>query len=155
MRERHHHHHHYHDRHSYPFNAGHPGPGPNPHRLYRDKDRKVIAGVCAGIANYYGWRSPDALRFGWFFMALFFFPLPIVAYIVAAIVIKPGPSMPVHQTREEEEFWRTFSTRPRATFSELKHRFRALDARLASLESAVVSDEYRLRAEFRDLERGA
>ena len=155
MRERHHHHHHYHDKHSYPFNAGHPGPGPNQHRLYRDKDRKVIAGVCAGIANYYGWRSPDALRFGWFFMALFFFPLPIVAYFIAAIVIKPGPRMPIQQSEEEEEFWRTFSTRPRATFSELKHRFRALDARLASLESAVVSDEYRLRAEFRDLERGA
>lgn len=155
MRERHHHHHHYHDRDGYPYNAGNPGPGPNRHRLYLDKDRKVVAGVCAGIANYYGWRSPNALRFAWFFMACFFFPLPIIAYVVAAVVLKPGPRMPIHQSREEEEFWRTFSTRPRATFSELKHRFRALDARLANMESAVVSDEYNLREAFRDLERGA
>lgn len=154
MRERHHHHHHYHDRDGYPYNAGHPGPSPNHHRLYRDKDRKVISGVCAGIANYYGWRSPDLLRIAWVLSFFIFGPFSIVAYIIAAIVLKPGPRMPIQQSREEEEFWRTFSTRPRATFSELKHRFRALDARLANLESAVVSDEYNLREAFRDLERG-
>ena len=47
-------------------------PGPNPHRLYLDKDRKVISGVCAGIANYYGWRSPDMLRFAWFLFGVLF-----------------------------------------------------------------------------------
>jgi phage shock protein C len=56
---------------------------------------------------------------------------------------------------EEERFWRTFSVRPRTTFSELKHRFRALDARIAEMEHAVTSSEYGLRKQFRDLERGA
>ncbi len=115
----------------------------------------MISGVCAGIADYYGWRSPDALRVGWFFAALLFFPFPVIAYIIAAVVLKPGPVGRGYQSPEEEDFWRTFSTRPRVTFSELKHRFRALDARLATLESAVVSDEYSLREAFRDLERGA
>ena len=158
MRERHHHHHYHHhwrDKDGYPYNAGEPGPGPNRHRLYKNTDRKVITGVCAGIADYYGWRNANGLRIGWALLGFFFFPLPVIAYIVAAVIMKPAPKFPVHQTREEEEFWRTFSTRPRATFSELKHRFRALDARLASIESAVVSDEYKLRAAFRDLERGA
>ena len=157
MRENHHHHHHHHwrDRDGYAYRAGAPGPGPNYHRLYRDPNRKVIAGVCSGIANYYGWRSPDGLRFAWFFTSLFFFPLPVIAYGVAAIVMKPAPSAPPYRSAEEEKFWRTFSTRPKATFSELKHRFRALDTRLADLESAVVSDEYGLRKAFRDLERGA
>ncbi len=62
MRERHHHHHHhYHEqrgRDGYAYHAGDPGPGPNRHRLYKDMNNKVIFGVCAGIANYYGWRDP-------------------------------------------------------------------------------------------------
>ncbi len=159
MPERHHHHHHHHygarGRGGYAHHAGEPGPGPNRHRLYKDPDRKVITGVCAGIANYYGWRDPNGLRIGWAFASFFFFPLPVIAYFVLAFVLKPGPSIPVYESKEEENFWRTFTTRPRATFSELKHRFRALDARLADIERTVTSDEYGLRKEFRDLERGA
>jgi len=26
----------------------------NPHRLYRDKDNAMLAGVCAGLASYFG-----------------------------------------------------------------------------------------------------
>ncbi len=150
----HHHHHHWRERDSYAYRAGSAGPGPNRHRLYKDKDRAMIAGVCAGIANYYGWR-PDGLRVAAVILSVFMFPLPVIAYGIAAVVMKSGPVAPSYQSTEEERFWRTFSTRPKATFSELKHRFRALDARIADLESAVVSDEYGLRKAFRDLERGA
>jgi phage shock protein PspC (stress-responsive transcriptional regulator) len=27
----------------------------NPHKLYRDKKNAVLAGVCAGIAEYFDW----------------------------------------------------------------------------------------------------
>lgn len=155
MRERHHHHHHHHwgEQNDYVHRAGAPGPGPNRHRLYKDKQRGKIAGVCAGVANYYGWR-PDGLRVGLVLLTVFLFPLPLIAYGVAAVIMKPGPTTPPYRDTEEEQFWRTFSTRPKATFSELKHRFRALDARIADIESAVVSDEYGLRKAFHDLERG-
>lgn len=156
MREKHyhhHHHHHYKDRESYAHRAGEPGPGPNRHRLYKDKKHGMVAGVCAGIANYYGWR-PEFVRLA--VIASFFFagPFTLVGYVIAAFVMKDGPRISAYESREEEQFWRTFSTRPKATFSELKHRFRALDARLADIESTVVSDEFGLRKEFRDLERG-
>ena len=157
MPERHHHHHHHHhwrDRNSYAYKAGGPGPGPNRHRLYKDKDKAMISGVCAGIANYYGWR-PDGLRVAAVILSFFMFPLPIIAYIIAAFVMKPGPATPAYESPEEERFWRTFSTRPKATFSELKHRFRALDVRIADMERAVTSNEYGLKKAFRDLERGA
>ncbi|MEO1250958.1 MAG: envelope stress response membrane protein PspC [Pseudomonadota bacterium] len=149
----HHHHHHWRDRSGYAYKAGSPGPGPNRHRLYKDKSRAMLAGVCAGIANYYGWSV------GWLRIALvisFFFvgPLTIFAYIAAVLFMKNAPNAPEYSSPEEERFWRTFSTRPRVTFSELKHRFRALDTRLAEIERAVTSDEYGLRKAFRDLERG-
>ena len=155
-----HHHHHYHHHHwrgrkGYAYHAGEPGPGPNRHRLYRNPSGGVIFGVCAGVANYYGWRDANALRVAWALLAIFMFPLPVIAYFVAAFLMKRAPGAPAYQSAEEERFWRTFSTRPKATFSELKHRFRALDARLASLERAVTSDEYGLKKAFRDLEKGA
>lgn len=150
----HHHHHHWRDRDSYAHRAGAPGPGPNPHRLYRDLKNKQIAGVCSGLASYYGW-SVEWLRIGWIVATIFMFPFPAIAYFIAAVVIKAPPAYGTAPSPEEERFWRTFSTRPKATFSELKHRFRALDARIADLETAVTSDEYGLRKAFRDLERGA
>lgn len=150
----HHHHHHWRDRHSYAYRAGDPGPGPNPHRLYKDKQRGMVSGVCAGIANYYDW-NPNVVRGGLLFATLFTFPLPVIAYIFAALVLKPAPLGQPFRSEEEEQFWRTFSARPKVTFSELKHRFRALDARIADVERAVTSDEYGLRKAFRDLERGA
>ena len=156
MRDHHHHHHHHHwrDKAGYAHRAGEPGPGPNRHRLYKDKRNGKLAGVCAGVANYYGWH-PDGIRVAAVILSLFLFPLPIIAYVIAAIVMRSSPGAPAYETREEEQFWRTFSTRPKATFSELKHRFRALDARIADLESAVVSDEFGLRKAFRDLEGGS
>jgi len=153
-RHYHHHHHHWRDREGYAYRAGEPGPGPNPHRLYKDKDNAVISGVCSGIASYYGW-NPDGLRIGLVILSIFFFPVPIIAYAIAAFVMKPGRDQRHMQSVEEKKFWRTFSTRPKATFSELKHRFRALDQRIADLETAVVSEEYGLRKAFHDLERGA
>jgi phage shock protein C len=150
----HHHHHHWRERDSYAYRAGQPGPGPNFHRMRRNTRRGKIAGVCAGIAEYFGW-SLKWVRVFAILLTVFFFPLPIFAYLAAALFIKPGDQTVEYRDEEEERFWRTFSQRPKATFSELKHRFRALDARLADLERAVTSDEYGLRKAFRDLERGA
>ncbi len=157
MPERHHHHHHHHwrDRSSYARNAGAPGPGPNLHRLRRLPERGKIAGVCAGLADYFGW-SLKWTRVLAIVLTVFFFPVPAFLYLGAAIFIKPAtPVEPHFADKDEEKFWRTFSTRPRVTFSELKHRFRALDMRIADLETAVTSNEYDLRKAFRDLERGA
>lgn len=153
----HHHHHHWRDRSSYAHRAGAPGPGPNRHRLVRDREHKMIAGVCAGIANYYGWSQTSLTWFRLAWAGSFFFigPFSIIAYVIAAIAMKRGDRLErPFRDAEEEKFWRTFSTRPKVTFSELKHRFRALDARIADLETAVTSSEFGLRKAFRDLERG-
>lgn len=156
MPERHYHHHHHHwrDKDGYAYRAGAPGPGPNMHRLRRNTRRGKIAGVCAGVAEYFGW-SVKWTRIAAILLTIFFFPAPIIIYLVAAMIMKPVHDAPAYPSPEEERFWRTFSTKPKATFSELKHRFRAVETRIADLESAVTSDEYGLRKAFRDLERGA
>ena len=46
------------------------------------------------------------------------------------------------------------SDRPQVTFSNLRYKFMDLEDRLQGLESSVTSNEWRLRKQFRDLERG-
>ena len=156
MSDRHHHHHHHHwrDRDSYAYRAGQPGPGPNFHRLRRDTKNGVVAGVCAGVSAYFGWNL-KWVRIIAVMSAVFFLPFTAISYLAAAVFLKPDNAAEQYVDKESERFWRTFSTKPRVTFSELKHRFRALDTRIADIEHAVTSDEYGLRKAFRDLERGA
>lgn len=138
----------------YAYHAGESGPGPNMHRLRRDMRRGRIAGVCAGLSDYFGWRV-RFVRLAAILATIFFFPMPIIAYGVAAVLMKrPEGATPAYQSTEEERFWRTYSVKPKATFAQLRHRFRALETRVEQMEYAVTSNEYGLRKQFRDLERG-
>lgn len=142
------------DRDRYAHHVGDPGPGPNRHRIYRNTRQGKIAGVCAGISDYFGWNVKWA-RAAAIVATVFAFPLPIFLYALAAFFLPPGESISARYERpEEERFWRTYSTKPKMTYAELRHRFRAIDARIADMERAVTSSDYALRREFRDLETG-
>ena len=61
----------------------------NGKRLYKSRDNRMISGVCAGIAEYFG-IDPTLIRLGWVvFCALG--GSGILAYIIAAIVIPRKP----------------------------------------------------------------
>ena len=58
-------------------------------RLYKSADNKLLAGVCGGVAEYFG-IDPTLVRLGWvLFCAMG--GSGILAYIVAAIVIPEHP----------------------------------------------------------------
>ena len=63
-------------------------------RFYRSRSNRVLAGVCGGIAEYYG-SDPTAVRLLTLVVGLFtgIFPM-IVLYLVAAIVIPDGDGSP-------------------------------------------------------------
>lgn len=72
-------------------------------RLYRDSERGLILGVCAGIAEYFDWpvrlTRAGALALGWFF------PLHVViAYIVVGLIM---PERPLRYCGDGDErsFW--------------------------------------------------
>jgi phage shock protein PspC (stress-responsive transcriptional regulator) len=54
-------------------------------RLYRDTDDKVIAGVCSGLASYFG--VADPLIFRLIFVVLFFGGVGPIAYIIFWIAV--------------------------------------------------------------------
>ena len=65
------------------------------HRLHRSRTNRELAGVCGGIAEYYG-SDPTALRLAALIIGLFTGVVPMVlAYIIAAIVVPDGDGVSV------------------------------------------------------------
>jgi len=126
---------------------------PNPKRLYRSRTDKVIGGVCGGIAERFGW-DPILVRLAAF--VTFIISAGggmVIGYIIAMIIIPKQPLGRSSISPEEDAFWRGVSDRPNVTFGNLKYTFMDLEDRLQKLERNVTSDDWRLRKEFRDLER--
>ncbi len=55
-------------------------------RLYRSRSNVMLAGVCAGLADYFD-LDPTLVRLGYFLLTLFTAFSGVIVYIVAAIVI--------------------------------------------------------------------
>ena len=118
-------------------------------RVWRDPEHAWIAGVCAGIADYFG-IAPSLVRVATV-VGLIFLDIPtIVAYVVLAFVLKPKPPA-LYADPAQEAFWRGLRADPRASLDTVRARLRALDFRLARAETLVASDEFELRRGFRDL----
>ena len=118
----------------------------NPHRLYRDKENAILAGVCAGLASYFG-LCRKGLRVVVAISTVFFFPFVVPAYIILAIIL---PTKPVDLYKDEgqEKFWRGVSMAPSDVFGNLNHRFRELDVRLQKMEAYVTSREFDMDREL-------
>jgi phage shock protein C len=121
------------------------------YRLWRDTDRGIIAGVCAGIAGYIG-VEPIVVRLVAVLGLVFFFPPTIVAYVILALVLRPKPPT-LYASPDEEAFWRGVGTAPADTLHSLKRKFADLEARLGQMESQVASGDFDLHRRFRDLDR--
>jgi len=118
----------------------------NPHRLYRDKDNAMLAGVCAGLASYFG-LNRKGLRLITAVSTMFFFPFVVPAYIVLAIILPVKPQ-DLYKDESQEQFWRGVSMAPSDVFSNLSHRFRELDLRLQKMEAHVTSREFEMDREL-------
>ena len=120
----------------------------NPHRLYRDKEHAMLAGVCAGIAEYFG-LNRKGVRVATVLLMLIppFFAFMVVSYIVLAVVLPVKPQ-DLYETREQAEFWRGVSQAPSDVFGALSHRFRELNLRLEKMEAYVTSKEFEFDREL-------
>ena len=58
-------------------------------KLYRSKSNRMVAGVCAGVAEYFN-IDPTVVRVIWAVTSLFAF-VGVVAYAVCAFVIPEKP----------------------------------------------------------------
>ncbi|HEY1589847.1 MAG TPA: PspC domain-containing protein [Rhodanobacter sp.] len=58
-------------------------------RLYRSRNNKTLAGVCAGIAEYFGW-DPTLVRVAWIVLTLLG-GSGILIYLIMWLVMPEAP----------------------------------------------------------------
>jgi len=129
--------------------------GSERNRLYRNREDGVISGVCAGIADYFGF-DLTLTRVLVGVAGLFFSGFVLVVYVVLALVLEPRPA-PARDAPppdpDREKVSRRVRSEPHATLNSVRYRFRELDRRLQRMEKYVTSDRFRLDSEFEGLRR--
>lgn len=120
----------------------------NPHRLFRDRENAMLAGVCAGIAEYAG-LNRKGVRLATFLLMLIppFFMFIVISYVILAIVLPVKPAN-LYETPDQAEFWRGVSTAPADVFGAVRHRFREINVRLERMEAYVTSKEFEIDREL-------
>lgn len=79
--------------------------GDRPHRFFRDSERGVLLGVCAGIAEYFDWPAwltrAGAFALGWLF------PVHVVVVYLVAALLMPERPLRYYGDGDERSFWQS------------------------------------------------
>ena len=127
-------------------------------RFYRNADKAMLGGVCAGLSRYLGFN----LKVTRFLAIIAFFcamPFAIIGYLAAVFLI-PSSSSRVYdasvydELRAEErrkDALREEIRRAKPTVETVRKRYESMDERLAKIEKYVTSSRYELDEKFRRL----
>ncbi len=127
-------------------------------RLYRDTDRAVLGGVCAGLSRYFG-MNLKVTRFLCVIAFLCAFPFAVIAYLAAMFPI-PSSSSKIYDEEIRDEFrrdeirkerLREEILRAKPSVGEVRQRYKDMDERLAKIEKYVTSSRYELDEKLRRL----
>ena len=120
--------------------------------LRRIPERGIVAGVCAGIAEYFGW-NVKLLRAALVISVLLGAGAMIVVYLILWYVMDPVEADPSAQGSGYDGGGSGPSGGARRpSMAEVQMRFERLDARLRGIEECVTDKEFELRRELKKLE---
>ena len=119
-------------------------------RFYLDKRNGKIMGVCAGIADYFGW-DVTLVRIGFALGAVLGSGSTILAYLVIGWIANDKPGALYDETPERKEFWRDVRVAPKRTLRDVNAQFRDADRRLRDLEFHLTSESRQLADEIEKL----
>jgi len=117
-------------------------------RMYLDKDRAIAAGVCAGVADYFGWKT-KTVRILWIIATFFWLPIMVGAYVLMAWILDAKPEVDFGRRIPTETSMRDDPMSARNRFTHVKSRFDRLEARLRVMESVVTSRGFQMDRELR------
>lgn len=144
--------HHYKRRH----HAGGFGRGNKPFRRFRDRfdditgDRRIyrsrrgiLLGVCRGLADHFDlsvfWVRVAVLLI---FVFTGFWPIGVI-YIIAGLIMRPAPVVPLQNT-DDQEFYESYTTSRESAIQRLKRKFDTIDQRIRRMEHTVTSRDFDL-----------
>jgi phage shock protein C len=117
--------------------------------LLRDSENGVLFGVCAGLADYFGF-DVKLTRICVALGGFFFFPTVPIIYVILGLLLDEAPDAPKtrERRREDPELRRRVRSEPHATLRSVRYRFRELDRRMQRLEKYVTSKKFNLQREI-------
>lgn len=135
--------------------------------FYRDPNRGRIGGVCAGLANYFGWEV-WVVRIVAISALIFMSKLTFLAYVVTWIVVGKAPQQTAQQRRVLKETTTVENTpdgrsveiktrvweageAPKDALKDIAQRFQVMEDSVRHMERYVTSSEYRVRQEINNL----
>jgi phage shock protein C len=120
-------------------------------RMYLDKQNAKLLGVCAGVADYFGW-DRKVVRIGWVISTLIWPPIMITAYLIMAWLLDVKPGLGLGMRNPTETSMPGDPMAPRHRFADVKIRFDRLENRLRTLETVVTSRGFQMDRELRGTE---
>lgn len=145
--------------------------------LYRNTAQGKIAGICAGIADYFGWET-WLVRILVVSGVLFGIPFLVLGYIAAWFILDEKPETPVttvksrfhkadndskkYNNRQSEHnnehesikvktrIWQSGEP-PKQAFHDIRKQFKTLEKKLQRIEHYVTSTEFTVAREINKL----
>ena len=111
-----------------------------PNGMYRSRNG-VLLGVCRGISEYYDF-SIFWVRAIMLTLLIFtgFWPFGVL-YVIAALLMKPKPVIPL-VTDDEREFYDSYVHSRTGATGRLKRRYENIEKRIRRMEDIVTSREF-------------
>ncbi len=119
-------------------------------RFYVDKRNARFLGVCAGIADYFGWDA-TWVRIGAVVGTVAGVPFLPLIYLAINWIADNKPASLYNESAEDREFWRKVRVSPQRTVRDVNASFRDADRRLRAIEAYVTSSNARLANEIDSL----
>lgn len=108
--------------------------------IYRSRNG-VIFGVCRGVAEHFDFSVFWARVIAVIFLLVSGFWPAIGLYLIATLLMKPGPVVPI-KSEAEQEFYNSYAHSRHMAARRLKRRFENLERRLERMEHIVTAREF-------------
>ncbi|MDM8545347.1 PspC domain-containing protein [Candidatus Venteria ishoeyi] len=117
--------------------------------LYKDTENALIAGVCAGLADYFS-INRAGLRMLVIALCLFSLPLVLISYIALTILLKNKPKIPQKvpfDVAQQESLSAAFAR----ALNKSEQEIATLETNITRLEAYVTSDHFELKRKIWEL----
>jgi phage shock protein C len=108
--------------------------------IYRSRSGAIF-GVCRGLAEHFDF-SVFWVRVMAVALLIFSGLWPaMILYILAALIMKPEPALPI-TSADEHQFYGVYASSRHEAAQRLRHRYNGLEKRIRRMEDVVTSREY-------------
>ena len=108
--------------------------------IYRSR-KGVIFGVCRGLAEHFDFSIVWARVIAIIFLLVTGFWPAIGMYLIATLLMKPAPVVPI-KTEAEQEFYDSYANSRHLAARRIKRRYENLERRIRRMEHIVTAREF-------------